>query len=222
MNRTQSILATLLGRSLWVSCGALARADRVRGHGGRRSRVACPTKLEIEGGDARSSSAARARPAHRRRERYPVDGAKVQKLLEDLKQIEVRRAVVSGSRYHAALRVTDAEHERRLRIFGAAGEEPSVELFVGTSPNYGINHVRRADRDEVYEQGLALGHAARGEPGSRRSGRRAADRVGRSARTGTAPSSFGAAGRRLEARRGRIGPAHGHGRVDGLVSRSRA
>ena len=81
---------------------------------------------------------------------YPADAAKVDKLLADLKQVEVRRPVVSGARYHAALHVTAEEHERKLRLSGASGE-PSVELFVGTSPNYGINHVRRSDRDEVYE-----------------------------------------------------------------------
>ena len=81
---------------------------------------------------------------------YPADAAKVGKLLDDLKQAEVRRPVVSGARYHAALHVTHEEHERKLRLAGGSGE-PSVELFVGTSPNYGINHVRRGDRDEVYE-----------------------------------------------------------------------
>ena len=156
MSRTQSMLSVALAAQLVLllllvspwSAGSTAAAKSVL-----LPELASfePSKIEIEGekesllldreGETWRIDAAGG---------YPADGAKVTKLLADLKQIEVRRPVVSGRRYHAALHVTDAEHERMLRLSGAAGE-PSVELFVGTSPNYGINHVRRADRDEVYE-----------------------------------------------------------------------
>jgi hypothetical protein len=82
---------------------------------------------------------------------YPADGAKVDQLLADLRNLEVRRPVVSGSRYHEALKVSEDQNERRLSLQHAGSSEADVVLFVGSSPNYGVNHVRRGDEDEVYE-----------------------------------------------------------------------
>ncbi len=86
---------------------------------------------------------------------YPADASKVDRLLETLQGIEVRRPVVTSSRYHRALKVTDDDHERRVRIWKDAGEAPEIDFFLGTSPNYKRIHVRRAGDDQVYEaQGL--------------------------------------------------------------------
>jgi hypothetical protein len=111
-----------------------------------------PQRIEIDDGEEslvldRDGDAWRIEQA----EGYPADTAKVDKLIEDLEEIEVRRPVVTGSRYHDALKVAADDNERRLRIWGPDEDEPEAELLIGTSPNYGVQHVRRADEDSVYE-----------------------------------------------------------------------
>ena len=82
---------------------------------------------------------------------YPVDGSKVDAMLEDLRGLKIRRPVVTASRYHAQLKVADDDHERRIRIWSDPDGDPEVDFLVGTSPNYRISDVRRHGEDEVYE-----------------------------------------------------------------------
>jgi hypothetical protein len=82
---------------------------------------------------------------------YPADPIRVDKLLSDLRQLEVRSPVVKGSRYHDALKVSEDQNERRLMMAPTESDEGEIVLFVGSSPNYGVNHVRRGDESEVYE-----------------------------------------------------------------------
>jgi hypothetical protein len=82
---------------------------------------------------------------------YPVDAAKVDGLLDKLEELSIRRPVVSSSRYHAALKVSGDEHERRLRIWDSDDDDPKVDLYLGTSPNFDISHVRLGGDDRVYE-----------------------------------------------------------------------
>jgi hypothetical protein len=82
---------------------------------------------------------------------YPADGAKVTKLIDSLADMQVRRPVVTSSRYHDALKVTADDHERDVRIYPAGKDDPAVELYLGTSPNYRATHIRRTDEDAVYE-----------------------------------------------------------------------
>lgn len=81
---------------------------------------------------------------------FPADGSKVDDLLDQLSELEVRRPVVTGSRYHTTLEVTDATRQRRVRVW-TDGDDPAVDLLVGSSPNYGLSHVRVAGADPVYE-----------------------------------------------------------------------
>lgn len=81
---------------------------------------------------------------------FPADRSKVDDLLDQLSKLEVRRPVVTGSRYHTTLEVTDATRQRRVRVW-TDGDDPAVDLLVGSSPNYGLSHVRVADADAVYE-----------------------------------------------------------------------
>ena len=82
---------------------------------------------------------------------FPADSQKVDDLLEDLKQLTVRRPVVKSDRYHAAFKVTEDEYEARVRLWVESGDEPEVDLIVGSSPNFRSSHVRLADEDAVYE-----------------------------------------------------------------------
>ncbi|HXV76075.1 MAG TPA: DUF4340 domain-containing protein [Candidatus Polarisedimenticolaceae bacterium] len=111
-----------------------------------------PARIEIVEGDVTLSLQQQdGRWRIEQADGYPADASKVERLIGDLEQIEVRRPVVSGSRYHEALKVTVDDNERRLRLWGSPDGEPAVELLIGSSPNYGVQHVRRRDEDRVYE-----------------------------------------------------------------------
>jgi len=84
------------------------------------------------------------------RDGFPADGSKVDELLDRLKQLQVRRSVVSGSRYHAAFKVDTDDFERRVKLSDAEGNE-LADLILGSSPNYRVSHVRSGDDDRVFE-----------------------------------------------------------------------
>ena len=87
---------------------------------------------------------------------FPVDSERVDEFLDDLRQLEVGRPVVSSSRYHEAFNITDEQNEGRVKIWGDGDDEPQVDLILGNSPNYRISHARLAGQDRVYEvRGLA-------------------------------------------------------------------
>jgi hypothetical protein len=158
MTRTQTVLAVLLA----VQVAILAVLSLTgSGEAGPRSAEALlpaldglkPSRLVIDGADDEEVELRRQDGAWTLPEAggYPVDGGKVDTLLADLEKVQVRRPVVTSPRYHAQLKVTEDEHERRVRIWGDADGEPAADLLVGTSPNYRISHVRRAGEDDVYE-----------------------------------------------------------------------
>jgi len=87
---------------------------------------------------------------------FPADNEKVERLLKDLERIEVRRPVVTSSRYHAAFKVEDDDNEARLRLWDTTDGEARVDLIFGSSPNYRTTHVRLGEEDAVFEiQGIA-------------------------------------------------------------------
>ena len=97
---------------------------------------------------------------------FPADGGAVDGLLDNLRSLTVRRPVASTSRYHDSFKVAENENEGRVRVWDDPSGEPGVDLILGTSPNYQITHVRRADEDRVYEvRGLGV-YDVRAEPGS--------------------------------------------------------
>jgi hypothetical protein len=82
---------------------------------------------------------------------FPADGGKVDDLIDDLRGLQVRRPVVTGSRYHSAFKVSDDENEGRVRIWDDPAEAPEVDLIVGSSPNYRTVHVRLGGESPVFE-----------------------------------------------------------------------
>ena len=82
---------------------------------------------------------------------YPADPVRVSDLLDRLRNLRVSRPVVRNARYHDSLEVTEDAPQARVRLWGAGDDEPMVTLLFGSSPNYRTIHLRRADRDEVYE-----------------------------------------------------------------------
>jgi hypothetical protein len=111
-----------------------------------------PAKLEIQGAGDEKITLTRDGDVWGidEAEGYPVQDDKVEQLVEKLKEVQVRRPIVTSSRYHAALKVTDDEHERRVRIWNDSSGEPEIDFFVGSSPNYQRTHVRNAGEDLVY------------------------------------------------------------------------
>ena len=82
---------------------------------------------------------------------FPADDTKVDELLRELKELRVRRPVVSSGRYLDTFKVADDDHEARLRLWADAAGDPTVDLIVGSSPNFRTCHVRVAGENSVYE-----------------------------------------------------------------------
>ena len=86
---------------------------------------------------------------------FPADDSKVETLIADLAELEVRQPVVKSARYHDSFRVDDDDFAGRVQIWGQ-GDDPQVDLFLGTSTAYQVTPARRAEDDAVYEiSGLA-------------------------------------------------------------------
>jgi hypothetical protein len=82
---------------------------------------------------------------------FPADGQKIEELLDGLREIRVRRPVVSSPRYHASFKVAEDDHEARVRLWDESESEPDVDIIIGSSPNFRTSHVRLAEEDAVYE-----------------------------------------------------------------------
>jgi hypothetical protein len=81
---------------------------------------------------------------------YPASGQRVNDLIENLEGLRVRRPIVSSGRYHGTLKVAEDDNERRVRIW-ADNDDPAVDVFLGTSSNYRVSHVRLDGDDRVFE-----------------------------------------------------------------------
>jgi uncharacterized protein DUF4340 len=172
MNRTQWIL----GGTLVVQCLALAliySGSQRAGAGEPHPLVpaldpAAVARIEIRGDAGKTLNLAKSGTTWTLAEAdgYPADGSKVETLLSDLKKLQVRRPIVTSSRYHETLKVTDAGAERRIRVYPQTGNDPVVDLLVGSSPSYGATNVRVAGDDRVYEVRDLRTYDIRPDPGS--------------------------------------------------------
>jgi hypothetical protein len=157
VDRTQRLLAGVLALQI-VLLVLFNNPFTSHGAGAERPLIPAlesitPEKLEIDGEQGASVTLERsegkwtlAQPAG-----YPAAAGKVEKLIQDLEHLTAHRQVVSGSRYHAALKVAADDYERRVRIWEKPAKAPTTEVFVGTSPGYQVSHVRVAGSDRVYE-----------------------------------------------------------------------
>ena len=111
-----------------------------------------PRKLEIDDGknsvalERESGSWTLAEPKG-----YPIAAGRVEKLVQDLGHLSVSRPVVTNRLNHAALKVAANDYERRVRIWEKPQGQPIADVFVGTSPGFGVSHVRLGGKDPVYE-----------------------------------------------------------------------
>ncbi len=97
---------------------------------------------------------------------FPADANKVDDLVEKLRGLQVRRPVVSSSRYHEAFKVTDDTNEGRVKLFGDRADDAKVDLLLGTSANYRSLHVRSRGEDPVYEVRDLATYDVRAKPGN--------------------------------------------------------
>jgi hypothetical protein len=112
-----------------------------------------PTRLQITEGEEASVVLEKAGDAWSLADvdGYPVDSAQVDTVIDALKDVRVGAPVVTSSRYHEALEVTDGKHQRRVRMWQDGSGDPDVDVYLGSSPNYQVTHVRVGGADEVYE-----------------------------------------------------------------------
>jgi hypothetical protein len=164
MTRKQWILLALLAAQLLLLL--LVRGPMAGDMAPAEARLLFPplesfsaARLEIQGPEEEKITLARSGDGWAIEEAggYPANGEKIESLLDKLKEVEVRRPVVTASRYHRALKVKEDEYERRVRIWKDASGSPELDFFLGTSPNYQRTHVRQAGEDPVYAaQGLGI------------------------------------------------------------------
>lgn len=163
MTRNQNILAALFAFQMIVIL--LARSPYSGSTGSTTSHplfpnveAAAATRLQVEGDDDKILTLERKDGIWGVGELggYPVDATKLEELIDKLVSLEVRLPVVSNSRYHKTFELTEDDNRGRLKLYGADSDDPEIDLIVGSSPNYRVMNVRRADDDDVFEvRGLA-------------------------------------------------------------------
>jgi hypothetical protein len=79
---------------------------------------------------------------------YPCTENKVPEFLEKIVALKTNRLVTQTSASHKRLEVAADAFERRIELELADGT--THRLYLGSSPSYGVSHVRVVGRDEVY------------------------------------------------------------------------
>jgi hypothetical protein len=77
---------------------------------------------------------------------FPADQTKVKEFLEKLKKMNYRNKVVTSSKYHDKLEVSEAKYQRKV-VITQDGKDRT--FFVGTSPSFKSLHVRLDQSDDV-------------------------------------------------------------------------
>lgn len=158
MKRTQTVLAALLGFQVLLIF--LFRGVLAESMGPVESRTLLPglesfspAKIDIQGPEGKQVTLVHEgeRWGLEQAGGYPADEKKVEDFLSKLQKVKVRQPVVTSSRYHEALKVSQDQFERHVRIWEKASEDAKLGFFLGSSPNYRIIHVRLEGDDRVYE-----------------------------------------------------------------------
>ena len=80
----------------------------------------------------------------------PVNRDKLDGLLEKLGALQGNWPIATSNSARERFEVAEEKFRKHLKLYTAVGEEPVVELFVGTSPGFRKVHVRRAGDDAIY------------------------------------------------------------------------
>jgi hypothetical protein len=79
---------------------------------------------------------------------YPADPERIEPLVDGLAALEADRLVTQTSASHERLQVAEDAFERRIDFQTADGT--THRIYLGTSPSYGVAHIRGDGQDEVY------------------------------------------------------------------------
>ncbi|WP_066961178.1 DUF4340 domain-containing protein [Microbulbifer sp. Q7] len=80
----------------------------------------------------------------------PVDRDKLDTLLEKLNALKGTWPIATSNSARERFEVAEDKFRKRLKLYTAEGDDPALELFVGTSPGFRKVHVRRAGDDAIY------------------------------------------------------------------------
>ncbi|MCQ3828837.1 DUF4340 domain-containing protein [Microbulbifer elongatus] len=80
----------------------------------------------------------------------PVNRDKLDTLLEKLTALKGNWPVATSNSARERFEVAEEKFRKHIKLYTAEGDEPALELFVGTSPGFRKVHVRRADDDAIY------------------------------------------------------------------------
>ncbi len=80
---------------------------------------------------------------------YPVDEALVEPLIQKILGMKTGRPVTRHAKNHKQLEVAESKYQRKIELAGDGGKAIAT-LYLGESPNYNQQNVRRSDSDVVY------------------------------------------------------------------------
>ncbi|HJL39987.1 MAG TPA: DUF4340 domain-containing protein [Myxococcales bacterium LLY-WYZ-16_1] len=78
---------------------------------------------------------------------FPAKSDAVEEAVEKLSELRSRNRVLSSSRYHDKLEVSEESFQRKVTV--TAGEDELV-FYLGTAPSFKNTHIRLAGEDDVY------------------------------------------------------------------------
>ncbi len=153
MNRLNQILIGLLALQVVVAAVVLWPRPSTTGEGEslfpdvEADRIVA---LSITAGDGQSLQLARqdGQWVLPKAGDYPVQEDKVPPVLEKISSLQAERLVTETSGSHKRLQVAEDSYERLIEF--ELDDGTRHQLYLGTSPSFGVAHVRAAGQDEVY------------------------------------------------------------------------
>ncbi|MFD1217345.1 DUF4340 domain-containing protein [Microbulbifer celer] len=80
----------------------------------------------------------------------PVNSDKLASLLDKLTNLQSNWPVATSNSARERFEVAEDKFRKHLKLFAGEDNEPTLELYLGTSPGFRKVHVRRADDDAIY------------------------------------------------------------------------
>ncbi|WP_406828328.1 DUF4340 domain-containing protein [Microbulbifer sp. ARAS458-1] len=84
----------------------------------------------------------------------PVNSDKLDTLLEKLTALKSNWPIATSNSARERFEVAENKFRKHVKLYTAEGNDPALELFVGTSPGFRKVHVRRAGDDAIYAVAL--------------------------------------------------------------------
>jgi hypothetical protein len=78
---------------------------------------------------------------------FPAKSDAVEEAVEKLSELRSRNRVLSSSRYHDKLEVSEESFQRKVTVTAA---EDELVFYLGTAPSFKNTHIRLAGEDDVY------------------------------------------------------------------------